>query len=462
MAGSWAYSPPANGSDFEARALRSGMTVFAPYVGTWRFAPALGLFTVASFFAFGCRRECESGAASIRVSVAAPEGAIRSEAQSLRVRVLTPNDRRQSVIGLGDALRDGSTSFVLALEPPPSMTLSGTVAVEAHDDEQATGVALAGGSRVFSLAADTCVELEIGLRSFDASSCAVVRSSCGDAFECCSGRCENERCQAIEGCKQEHQSCADASECCSNVCAGEGAGKECRTTGECMAEGSTCEAARDCCSLGCDVSSHNCVAGDLCKVSGDICDFDGQCCGGACERTTSGGAGRCADLPPCRVSGERCSISDDCCSNVCAALGGVNRCNPLRGCRVAGEVCSVAADCCSGACTRTSSSPVSRCAGLGGCRVAGELCSLTSDCCSNVCRSDGAANRCLFSGGCRVAGELCALDEDCCSRACREDGLVRRCTLLSGCKPTGENCSLTSECCSGRCQSGGAGSNRCQ
>lgn len=167
---------------------------------------------------------------------------------------------------------------------------------------------------------------------------------CETNLDCCSGKCEQGDCKAIEGCKPIGELFSFAWECCSGAYA-----------------------------------KNACLANGLCKAVGETCgesawDKEPKCCLGAICSPTTEGVWRC-NPENCSTESNKCSVASDCCMSDAhcikrKTMPSISEHWPVYGtcqaCQGAGDACSVDFDCCSddglicreGKCTQRLCTPI--------------------------------------------------------------------------------------------------------
>lgn len=316
------------------------------------------------------------------------------------------------------------------------------------------------------------------------------------ATDCCSDRCEHNRC-----CSSLGQPCSRDAHCCDGDC--DPVRNIC-----CISSGTgPCTSHGDCCSGICNLATGTCCGG-----AGATCDEDGDCCapntchaigagericcrntGEVCAETRDCCFGQCGDNGTCCLpEGDVCVGDDQCCSGRCGDDGTCRPpgCDPARPAR---EECPGLANplCCHGVCAECPlDSGIPRCCGTACFGVRDDdHCGLCSTVCAEgeICEKDIAAP----SGCCRPNGGQCEEQDDCCfglsccggtcvecspdftNAVCCGDACVdaacgpnqtfdpTSCACAfqpAGCqgagKPNGQSCANNGECCTGRCESG--------
>jgi len=310
----------------------------------------------------------------------------------------------------------------------------------------------------------------------DGGACVALDGACGAGGECCSGRCDGNRCVSAT-CVGQGLECTSPASCCSGMC---GADSKCVANIDCKVFGSACTLGTDCCSGNCAATGGGactgagctCAPSKGCKATGDPCSNDGQCCNNLCDRPGGAADGHCAEVGACRTAGEPCGsagFNGSCCSTVCLDGDGegLNRCQHLGGCRVQDDLCSNDAECCSAACRQDGQTldgrPIKRCANAESCLPVGEVCGGqggSSNCCPNGggqtgCEPTGAGFRRCFGGtpGCTLPGDTCETTEQCCRESfpnimCQDSPVASGKTC---CLADGEICAFSDVCCGGIC-----------
>src|SRR5262249_41460965 len=101
-------------------------------------------------------------------------------------------------------------------------------------------------------------------------------------------------------------------------------------------------------------TNHTCGPASWCTQDGDSCGHDADCCGGICQKGSTGTLGLCTHPMPgitncsAGVDGTVCAGCGDCCSRLCEGYAptGVKVCQRAEGCRVNGDLCRTDSDCC--------------------------------------------------------------------------------------------------------------------
>ncbi len=177
--------------------------------------------------------------------------------------------------------------------------------------------------------------------------CALKDEACLNSFQCCSGRCEQERCAEIP-CPPEGFQCEKDSDCCDLQCLPDLQGVSRCTHPVCAQEGEPCTTAADCCTGGseCFKGMNPNAPSGVCSSSGpclpDEADCTGNeqgagssCCSGYCHPQYHL-CGKCVEKnAPCS-EGVPCCAGTACHNNSCQCLD-------------SGESCVEGVPCCSGA-----------------------------------------------------------------------------------------------------------------
>jgi hypothetical protein len=252
---------------------------------------------------------------------------------------------------------------------------------------------------------------------------------------CCSGSCNDDTCDDINGgeytCRSAGNSCSDGSECCSRLC----------SDGHCN------------------------IGSSYCTQLGDICNTNADCCSGSCNVAGGAEVGYCAEL---ETGPDRCADGfagmvcegdcSRCCSRACGpGPAGVVICQPPSGCRPAGELCQRDTDCCGG----------DDDAGLPGSNSSNSFCDrgnpddVFGRCVSQACTPQGDV--CQLNGG--LCSESTQLPSNCCPTnanpsnpnwergECEFDDLgIPRCDGFADdyCIEEGGSCSHSGDCCDNR------------